>query len=208
MITEIDNFFPIFVQKKIIQTILSPKLPWYHRASLKNRNLKEVEKICELDKNIILGQGFIHTFYDENQQSEIIDKFDILSAFVLHTEKKFNLKIEKLLRLQVLQVLPYPHKDSCYMMPHVDFMFPHKTLLYYVTDTQGDTFIFNEKSELNKKEMKNKELFSLAESTNVKTLKKKIVPKQGRAVLFDGLYYHAASFPTTDNRYVINFNFI
>jgi len=208
MIIQINNFFPILLQKKILKIISSPNLAWYHRPSLKNKSFKEIEKICEIDMNIILGQGFIHTFYDRDTEPEVVDGLDILSTFIIHTEKHFDLKITKVLRLQALQVLPYPSTDTNYMMPHVDYMFPHKTLLYYVNNTQGDTFIFNEKSDLNSEEIKVQELYNLTETYSNKTLKEKISPVQGKAVLFNGLYYHAASFPKINNRYVINFNFL
>ena len=51
-------------------------------------------------------------------------------------------------------------------------------MLYYVLDSDGDTIIYNEKKD----------------SDNY-TIKKRVTPKQGKVVLFDGQLYHTAEQP-------------
>lgn len=66
------------------------------------------------------------------------------------------------------------------------------SLLYYVNDSDGDTFIFNEK-------IKNGVIPS------VLTLNKRITPKKNRLVVFDSSRYHASSNPRfSRERIVIN----
>tara|TARA_R110000787_G_scaffold170141_4_gene282833 strand:- start:183 stop:710 length:528 start_codon:yes stop_codon:yes gene_type:complete len=70
-----------------------------------------------------------------------------------------------------------------YDSPHRDSSFPHTVYLYYVTDSDGDTLF-----------LKNSKVV------------KKITPKQGRLVIFDGDIEHTAKQPQDDVRCVINFD--
>jgi hypothetical protein len=77
--------------------------------------------------------------------------------------------------------------------PHVDDSVPHWVLIYYVNDSDGDTFIFNETGD----------------QINISslTIQHRVTPRQGRIVIFDGKYLHAGMHPTlSDFRSVINFN--
>jgi hypothetical protein len=80
--------------------------------------------------------------------------------------------------------------------PHTDYFTDHYTLLYYANDSDGDTFLFD----------------NVAESSNPVypsefNLAKTVSPKMGRAILFDGLIYHASSAPIiNDQRIAININ--
>lgn len=80
--------------------------------------------------------------------------------------------------------------------PHLDRTTPHLVFLYYVNDSDGDTVIYNYKS----KSAKDIPFFE-----DVKE-QKRVKPKQGRVVIFDGLYWHTAEQPTQDIRCIINFN--
>ena len=71
--------------------------------------------------------------------------------------------------------------------PHIDFSDPHMVLLYYVNDSSGPTIFYNDKFEVIKK----------------------VEPKKGRIVLFDGETYHSSTPPqTNDYRCVININIL
>lgn len=93
----------------------------------------------------------------------------------------------------------HTNKDK-YNVPHIDFGAysgrTHYTSIYYINNSDGDTYIFNEKFH-DKKE--NIEL----------TIKKKIPPKKGRLIIFRGDSFHAGSTPTQSKfRMVCNYNFI
>ena len=93
----------------------------------------------------------------------------------------------------------YP--DNYYHAPHTDVSIDDpslskyskesfKSVLYYVNDSDGDTFFFNEK---------------LGDSGPV-TINKRITPKANTAIIFDSNIYHASSSPKiTERRLVINF---
>ena len=69
--------------------------------------------------------------------------------------------------------------------PHTDFSYPHTVYLYYVIDSDGDTLF-----------LKNSKIV------------KKITPKKGRLVIFDGNIQHTAEQPKKGVRCVINFDVI
>lgn len=89
-------------------------------------------------------------------------------------------------------------KDSI----HIDRYYPHIAMVYYINDTDGDTKFFKLNGDtsdkfiqyLNNKEYDKFEHF------------KSVSPKKGKIVIFDGLIPHASTYPTTKDRYVINFN--
>ena len=80
--------------------------------------------------------------------------------------------------------------------PHLDRFEPHLVFLYYVCDSDGDTIIYDYKTE---KEG------DVPFFEDVKELKR-ITPKQGRVVIFDGMYWHTAEQPKKDIRCILNFN--
>ena len=68
--------------------------------------------------------------------------------------------------------------------PHIDTSYKHIVMLYYVNDSDGDTY-FYEKG----------------------IVKDKVSPKKNTAVVFDGNTYHASSNPSKDVRITLNLNF-
>jgi hypothetical protein len=86
------------------------------------------------------------------------------------------------------------------MLPHVDTTIPHETCIYYINSTDGDTVLFDQKYDpsLSKHDNDNKK----------KTEHSRITPMQGKAVLFDGLRYHASNPSKTDLRFVLNINYV
>ncbi len=84
-------------------------------------------------------------------------------------------------------------KDS-YNRPHVDHSAAYaKTLLFYVNDSDGDTFIFDKTYT--------------GENPGKLEIVERITPKAGTAVLFDSYRYHASSTPTSGKRSAINIIF-
>jgi hypothetical protein len=78
-----------------------------------------------------------------------------------------------------------PSIDPKVLTPHVDFLTPHFVCLFYINDSDGDTVFFNEQKE---------EI-------------KRVSPKKGRMVVFNGDILHAGSTPSKNVRMFINYNF-
>lgn len=142
--------------------------------------------------------GYNHTVYnyEDNNQSFFFQSMPtILTTF----EEKFEKKIKKLLRIRLGMKHPkLGFTKENYNLPHVDYHLPHDTLIYYINETDGDTFIFDqtfceEAGEPNS--------FSVAARVN---------PKPNRMLyLQNGLQYHTASNPIYhDSRIVLNINLV
>ena len=115
-----------------------------------------------------------------------------------NTIKKLKLKNPTLLEARTFLQLPLDKKyiGEGVDTPHLDRTTPHWSFIYYVEDSDGDTIIYDYKS-------KNENDIPYFE--DVKELKR-ITPKQGRVIVFDGLYWHTAEQPTKNKRCIINFN--
>ena len=115
-----------------------------------------------------------------------------------NTIKKLKLKNPTLLEARTFLQLPLDKKyiGEGVDTPHLDRTTPHWSFIYYVEDSDGDTIIYDYKS-------KNENDIPYFE--DVKELKR-IKPKQGTIVAFDGLHWHTAEQPTKNKRCIINFN--
>lgn len=84
--------------------------------------------------------------------------------------------------------------DQCkFHTPHVDAIFPHWVMLYYINDSDGPTYFFEQKYNGQKQEL---------------TLNRIFNPIKGQFLVFDGLTYHASTSPKKSiQRCVININF-
>ena len=103
-----------------------------------------------------------------------------------------KLKIKEVDALQGRSFLQLPTniKREDVDSPHVDMQFKHFVMLYYVCDSDGDTIIYNEE-KISEKGF---------------TVQRKVTPKQGRVVLFNGSLYHTAEQPNYNKRCVVNYD--
>lgn len=193
MIRVFDNVVSKKLAQKIEDYTFSSSIKWeLEKATMspefkvKDPNLVEFIQF----RNIIKHMDQI---FDNNAYSMLIEIFKQLSLkegimFDDPFRVKYNLlpKIEKFKELQ-------------YNTPHIDGQVDHYGMIYYVCDSDGDTVIFDQ----TKKE------YDMHNASKFKkfTIKKRVSPKKGRLVLFDGDYYHTSSHPTeNDLRCVININ--
>ena len=98
---------------------------------------------------------------------------------------KLEINILNILKTKVLLQIPSINQTQDDI--HIDMDTPHWVGLYYINDSDGDTVLFDEKGE--------KEI-------------KRITPKKGRIVFFDGKIPHCSNPPSKIHRAIINFNFI
>ena len=134
------------------------------------------------DFNIELSQqrpALTHYFVlDKNPNSESLNL--VLPIIDSLTEKQI---------IQCRGFLQFPLNlkliGSKHDTPHTDFSYPHTVYLYYVIDADGDTLF-----------LKNSKIV------------KKITPKKGRLVIFNGDIQHTAEQPKKGVRCVINFDVI
>ena len=140
--------------------------------------------------------GFAHE-YVSTEEGVISNFHNLFLGLIKNSCKKINVK-----KIDVLQGRSFlstptniPKKDVD--TPHYDMDAPHFVMLYYVNDSDGDTIIYNEKTKFDNCNADDRMKF---------TIKKKVSPKQGRVVLFDGRHWHAAEQPNHNLRCIVNYN--
>jgi hypothetical protein len=146
--------------------LLGDLFPYYFRT---NTTYNDEQDTCQFQHNL---------YYNGQSNSEYFEKF--FSKF-----KKFidNYSSHKsIIRMKVNLLLN--NKADTFNTIHTDYDLEHLSLLYYVNDSDGDTFLFDGNIVI-----------------------KTVSPKKGRILLFDGKYKHASSNPIHSKyRSVININ--
>ena len=192
-IFEFDNIIPIDYQNYIEQLMLGFNFPWYYNKNLVSPDSPLLDRIDN-------HQGFQHILFDEGKSST---HFELLYPLVLSITSKNISKNNNLCRMRANLTLQNRDTHIEHHLPHIDAWHQHWVAIYYVNDSDGDTFIFNEKNE--NYDRGPQEIAKI--QTNEFTVKKRIIPKKGKVVVFNGQHYHASSWPTVSkSRAVININ--
>ena len=161
--------------------------PWYYTSDVTDASLE----------GPFQGRfGFGHEYV--TAEEGVISNFHNLFLGLIKNSCK-KLKIKKVDVLQGRSFLSTPTnipRDDV-DTPHYDMDAPHFVMLYYVNDSDGDTIIYNEKTKFGACYPDNEMNF---------TIKKKVSPKQGRVVLFDGIHYHTAEQPNHNLRGIVNYD--
>ena len=189
MVKIYDNIISKKEQEEIKKTLIfesqSKNFGWYF--------LPDITKTGNKYQN---RSGFIHIFLREEKINSYFYK--LIEPIITKTAKKIKIKIENILLARGFLQLPL-NKDYVGKgvdTPHIDRTENHLVFLYYVCDSDGDTIIYNYRS---------KDRNDIPFFEDIKELKR-VTPKQGRVVVFDGLHWHTAEQPTKDVRCIINFN--
>jgi hypothetical protein len=168
--------------------------------------IKKIEESCiesswGYSNNITYGEnydniqnGFSFTFENNSLQ------YFLFQYLILKSCEKINFKVEKSIRIRKRLTYPNKEKYNIPYQPHIDFEDNHLVLLYYVNDSNGDTFVYKEKfSKKNKLKW---------DKINVKkfSLLEKVKFKRGRVAIFDGKHYHASSLSSSNPRIILNVN--
>ena len=130
---------------------------------------------------------FIHNFAVEEGISSQFHPFFL--KLIQNSCKKINLK--KVEIHQGSSILELPSFEKDFIDDPYASVKNSVSMIYFVTDSDGDVIIYNEK-----------------EKSKSYTIKKKISPKQGRVILFDGELYHVDEEPNEYLRCTVNYDFI
>ena len=142
--------------------------------------------------------GFSHQYV--NAEEGIISDFhSLFIGLIKNSCKKLKMKEVDILQGRSFLSTPTNISKDDVDTPHVDLVVPHFVMLYYVRDSDGDTIIYNEKTKFN----------SCAPDPKMNyTIKKKVSPKQGRVVLFNGIHFHTSEQPNHNLRCIVNYDLI
>lgn len=167
MIKLFDDALPKEDQNYLEDILLGSDFPYYFRD---NTSYDYQQDTCQ----------FQHNFrYFGKDNSKYFEEF--YGKFKPFIEK--NSPFKNVLRMKTNLLLN--NKANCFNSIHTDYYGDHINLIYYVNNSDGDTFIFDDGKIKN------------------------IRPKKGRILLFDGKYEHASSNPIESKyRSIINFNLV
>lgn len=197
----VDNFLHVLNQRKLANFFQSANTQWSLSMFPSYGN-----KVSQCDFERTDNQEWKdsptlgHMLYLKDQKTDVssFENFAI-KLFQQEIEKQINANIE-IIRCKVNLIIPNPNFTAECTMPHVDWSIPHETCIYYINSTDGDTVLFDQKYDVS--------LSLDANTSKQKTAINKISPCQGKAVLFDGLQYHAGNPSKTNLRFVLNINYV
>tara|TARA_Y100000996_G_C22453693_1_gene614944 strand:- start:139 stop:705 length:567 start_codon:yes stop_codon:yes gene_type:complete len=179
-----DNIVDYEYQKLVADTLLSNKFPWFFLQDVTSSpNNPKTQK----------RSGFGHVYVDKPEK--IVSPFHTTCLPIIEAACiKIGFKYEKIIQARSFFQLPLKglSSESSPDTTHVDLDFKHLVVLYYVIDSEGDTVIIREDED-------NGEKFKIH---------KRVTPKMGRCVVFDGRFEHYAYQPYENKRCIINYNLV
>jgi len=183
----IDDFIDKNIQLEIKDLFRNSNFPWFYQkeATTSEKNRSTFPIFAHIIK--INGK-------DNSKYAFMFEEMGEIAANYVGFEFNKNNVIRSYLQL--------PLNEKFVKNPlnifHTDSSEKHLVLLYYVNDADGDTILSSIKfdGERFKYEFTEEDVMV------------KISPKQGRALIFDGSYYHSSEQCRNDIRCVINYNII
>jgi hypothetical protein len=164
----IDNLLEPDVANNIESQLLSVNFPWYYQISTCNSDEHR-------DINTVECPQFCHGFYYDGTTNS--SYWNLVKPIV----DKAGFDISSVIRVKANLMYCHPlYLFSSHTMPHIDYPgLKTESLIYYVNDSDGDTFLIEEGH--------------------------RITPKKNKAIVFDSFKLHAGSPPKEDKvRVVIN----
>jgi hypothetical protein len=186
----IDDFIDKDYQEDIKDVLLGKEewgdllFPWHY--------IDDVTAAFEDDNQGRPGLSHVYIEYNDDKTSDIVSDFHDLFIPLLELACD-TLEVTSARIIQGRSFLQFPLnlKSTEDDTPHIDLDEGerHIVVLYYVQDSDGDTVIYNQRTE-----------------SDTYTVKQKVTPKQGRVVIFDGGQYHTAQQAINKVRCIVNYN--
>lgn len=185
-----DNIIPAQYQDLIEKQLTAENVNWHYMQDI----TYDIDKIKETTM-AVSKPAFAHKFYDR-AQGVISPAYGLVLPIAYFACEKVKFHITEIIAVRSFLTIPLPTHANRVDHPHVDREISHLNVLYYVSDSDGDT-VFYDKT------------FRDVSPTEVHVdnlnIFKQVTPKKGRAVVFDGSRYHASTRPTRGSRIVVNF---
>lgn len=182
-----DDIISKSTQDLVEQHLTSSEFPWFfNEYTVKNKTVDDYQTLKNDDLKVKEYLQFTHGFFRQEPLYISPEYYKIKSLFdEFITASSIN--VNDILRVKAnFQTQFQESASEFYNTPHRDQQMNHTVVIYYVNDSDGDTYVFE----------------------NDKIIKT-VSPKKGRFFLFDGKYFHAGRHPQSCNkRIVINYNFM
>lgn len=183
-----DNFLPVEYAKEIEDVLLGYNFPWFFWKEAIPPVLKKNNRV---DKERFSNPTQLkHVFLIKDRHSNF---YGLIEPMVEIFQNKTGYKVTKVHAAAAL--LQHPVGEVRTIVPHVDFDYTLnatsklKTLVYYVTESDGDTTLYNE----------------FVKDTPTMEVTPYLVAKQnvGSAIVFESNRFHSGSEPSTKLRVVV-----
>lgn len=193
----IDNFLDQDEFAQMTKILLGSQFPWFYGAyvSLDPNDADTIKDPLARETS-----GFHHVVFDREYSVKSFS-YDYLIPLFEKIETVFGYTKDHMIRARLGIKFQKPGFTSeNYNLPHVDYYYPHDTLLFYLHDTDGDTRIFDQWYTPTDADT--------IDMPDTYTTQSRVSPKANRLVLINGLQFHTASNPITyDKRALININY-
>jgi 2OG-Fe(II) oxygenase superfamily len=197
MIKVIDNFLPHMYADQLEYEAEHELMYRYRQYTSSIDGYSTEAPLIVTNNTIDYGQfvcSVLHSSYDVELKFK--DYFERLKAIVFTAGNHIDKQICKVDRVKINLLLQQPtaSKDH-HNFPHTDESDESQySMVYYINDSDGDTFLFNEF------------YYPDVPPPNTLTISQRVSPRKNRAVIFESHRYHASSNPIDHaNRFVINF---
>ena len=188
MIQIIDDFIPVKDQLEIKKLVLNDGFPWYFKEDVTSVRTEKEKRM----------PAFSHFFKNNGNVNSNV--YFIIEPLGIQAAQTVNYNITDIINVKTFLQLPLAKATINKVDDlHIDIEGPHLVLLYYVCDSDGDTIIVDKKFN---------GVYERKQQYSDYDILHRVTPKQGRAVIFDGAYYHTAEQPKDNIRCVINFNIV
>lgn len=183
MIQVYDNLISTELVEEMEKFLTSPNLYFTHYTKTTEDDSSDLDKrIKDISKYDATQPVFVSHII-RNERNILPRPAEITRKMLGEIKQKLNINFGEIHRAQVNYT--HPTVFSIPSVPHIDTDDIHTVLLYYVTDSDGDTIFYDNDCNV------------------IKTC----APKKGRFVIFDGSILHSSTPPKTHNsRFVININ--
>ena len=172
----IDNCISKELQNKIEKYFVNKTFPWFYQEN--SLPLNTPKRYKKENNNTFNAPQFTHLFIDQGK----INSSHM--TIIIELLKELKMEHTQILRCKANLKFKTSTKKK-HNIFHVDLPYKQRVMIYYVNDSDGDTYL------------------------QIGPSFKKVQPKKGRLLCFDGKIMHAANHPRKkDKRLIINFDMV
>jgi hypothetical protein len=188
----IDDVIPSGYQDALEADITRRSFPWMYIEDVTFENFGS-------------NSGLVHAAYDFGKPPSEFHPF--IKPLIYSIEEKSGIKVNELLRIRIGFLQPKLN-NTIHNAPHVDFNQPHYTACYYVSDSDGDTVLFDKTITNLGIDLTEENLYNFTTDTQF-TEVARCAPKKGRVFVFPGEQFHASTNPINhQRRLVVTINWV
>lgn len=159
--------------------------------------IKDVRQVVPTEKEYSLPSMSIQAITDGDEHGILSFVFKGLAYAIA---EKMDIKIKTILNARTFLQFPGGNlNDFIEKEYHVDTLRPHKVLLYYVNESDGNTIILKQRYPF---------AYNKVSGLTTGEVLQEITPKKGRVIMFDGAQFHSSTVPTKNLRCVINLDVV